>query len=306
MLSPDFPVSAELAARMWVAGGGEPVDGVVAVDPVALRALVAAVGSVEVAGRTVAPDEVVALLLHDQYEIFEDANVNSERYDALGALTSAAFDAFERGDWDPVVFARELTDAARGRHVLVWSRHAEEQAGWETAGVAGALGPRSLAVSLMNTGANKLDWFTRQEVAIGHRAVDGGTEVTVTATITNETPSGETRYVAGPHPELVGAVRYGDYRGILAFTVPASAAEVRMEGVPTEVRGPDGAAQVIAGRMVLARGQSLTATVTFVVPEQVRWLEVLPSARVPASRWHHGGRTWQEDGVRRANLTSEE
>src|SRR5213078_1141608 len=45
-LSPDFPVTAEVASRMWAAKGNPAVDGVIAVDVVALKEILAAIGPV--------------------------------------------------------------------------------------------------------------------------------------------------------------------------------------------------------------------------------------------------------------------
>src|SRR5688500_14883672 len=71
--SPRFDATAELATRMWAATGGPPVDGVLALDPVAVRAVLRATGPVRVADREITADNVLDLLLHDQY-----AAINSQ------------------------------------------------------------------------------------------------------------------------------------------------------------------------------------------------------------------------------------
>jgi Protein of unknown function (DUF4012) len=58
-VSPRFPVVAEQASRMWEAVGGERVDGVIAVDVTALRALLAVVGPVTLSDGTVVDSENV-------------------------------------------------------------------------------------------------------------------------------------------------------------------------------------------------------------------------------------------------------
>ena len=50
-VSPRFDATAELASRMWTSLGGAPVDGVLALDPIALQAIMKATGPVDVAGR---------------------------------------------------------------------------------------------------------------------------------------------------------------------------------------------------------------------------------------------------------------
>src|SRR5207302_11444582 len=54
-----FPVAAELASRMWQAIGKPAVDGVLLVDPVALKPVLAATGPVTVDGASVTADNVV-------------------------------------------------------------------------------------------------------------------------------------------------------------------------------------------------------------------------------------------------------
>ena len=49
--SPQFPSQAELASGMWKAATGKPVDGVLALDVVALKDLLAATGPVRLDGR---------------------------------------------------------------------------------------------------------------------------------------------------------------------------------------------------------------------------------------------------------------
>ncbi|HEX2117750.1 MAG TPA: DUF4012 domain-containing protein, partial [Acidimicrobiales bacterium] len=88
-VSPRFDATAPLAAAMWEAGGGGPVDGVLAVDPLALRAILVAVGPVEVEGRTVGADDVVDRLLHEQYLQFADDPVQTARREELGLIAGA-------------------------------------------------------------------------------------------------------------------------------------------------------------------------------------------------------------------------
>ena len=53
---------------MWKALTGQQVDGVLALDPVTLQALIAAEGPVTVDGVELNADNVVRYILHDQYK----------------------------------------------------------------------------------------------------------------------------------------------------------------------------------------------------------------------------------------------
>jgi hypothetical protein len=305
MASPRFAESAELAARMWVAAGEGEVDGVLVIDPVGLRALIASTGPVELEdGSTVAADGVLADLLHDQYADIGpgDDRRTGERRDRLEQLTGATFAALQAGSWSPATLARELGAAVRGRHVLAWSSHAEEQVGWEAAGLGGELTSTSLAVSLLNTGGNKLDWFVRTDVSLAIQPGAASTVVRLSIRIVNTTPPGESGYVAGPNPALANVLSAGDYRGMFAVNVPGAAADIKVNGVDkVEVQGPDGPTRVVGATVVIRRGETEEITVEFELPGSVGSMLIEPSARVPPSEWHYEDDSWQDDRRRTAN-----
>jgi len=63
-LSPDFPTAAALFAKMYTGRTGTAVDGVVAIDPVALSYLLEGTGPVDVGdGVVLTSDTVVPVLL---------------------------------------------------------------------------------------------------------------------------------------------------------------------------------------------------------------------------------------------------
>lgn len=297
--SPSFDVTAPVAAQMWTAATGESVDGVLAVDPVALQALLAATGPVEVDGVVIDETNVLPYLLHDQYLGLDYGDpAQAARRDRLGAITAAVIGALDEGDYDTATLVEELVDAAEGRHILAWSDRAVEQTGWEAAGIDGALGADSLMVSVLNRGANKLDPFLDVDAELDLRTGDEGTDATVRLTLTNRTPEGEPPYVAGPHPDT--GLAEGAYRGIVAVNVPGAAIDPRIAGVSREVTsGADGPTRVVAGDVELARGDSVDVEVTFRLPPGVDELAVEPSARVPATTWAFEGDEYDDAAPQR-------
>jgi hypothetical protein len=294
--SPRFPASAQLAARMWPAVGGGPVDGVVAMDPVALQAFLKATGPVTVGGVHVGADNVLDLLLHDQYaslpvpapgQHFDAAQ--AVRREQLGQIARVVLDRVSSGPVDIATLGAALTEAARGRHLLAWSSRPGDQAAWHAAGVDGSITASSLLVAPLNRGGNKLDRFLSVDVSF---AVTNG-KGTLTVSLRNTTPAGENVYVAGPYPGSgVGA---GDYGGIFSVVIPAFAANATVDGFDRfAAAGPDGPAQVVAVPMTVLRGQSATFTVHFDLPRRGS-LTVEPSARVPGETWHFRGRTFHDD-----------
>jgi hypothetical protein len=88
----------------------------------------------------------------------------------------------------------------------------------------------------------------------------------------------------------------GEYQGVLAANVPGSATDISLEGAgPVVAAGPDGPTRVVAGGYFqLPRGKELDVTVKFRLPPGVTAIDVEPSARVPAIRWHVPDRTFED------------
>ncbi len=297
--TPRFDVTAPLAVEMWRNLTGEAVDGVIVVDPLTLRGLLAAEGPIDAGGIALDSESILQYIFLEQYRIapLEDAD-QSARRDQLGAIARAAIDAFEDRDWDPPTLVDELAPAGGGRHVLAWSADPVEQRGWEATGIAGELDEDSMLVSLMNIGGNKLDQFMALEGSIDVDTAGPDTEIVMHLAITNEAPIGEPAYVVGPHPR--SGVGEGVYLGIFAVDLPGAGFDVRLEGGETLVaEGPDGPALVVATTLQLARGETRELTLRFRLPEGVSGLRVEPSAREPAIAWHHGDVEWVDDHAER-------
>lgn len=297
MLSPRFDVNAPLAADMWRAAGGGPVDGVLAVDPVALAALLGGTGPIDVDGRPLSEETVVDELLYHQYTRFSPEEVTARR-DELGRVAEALFMALEAGQGTLAGLARGLGEAAGGRHLLAWSMRPELREIWQELGVDGSLGDDSLQLSLLNRSGTKLDRFLRTSATVTVTdGPEGGMGVTIDVTVANEVPTGEHPYIAGPVANT-GAVE-GEYVGLLAVQLPAVARGGRIE--PSEglaVAGPDGPTRVVAAPFNLRRGEEKHFAVRFELPVPSASLRVEASARVPPSRWSYGSQRWVDDRTR--------
>ncbi len=293
-VTPRFDVTGPLAAQMWVAAGNQPVDGVIAVDVVALKALLSATGPITVDGQTVDAGNVEQQLLLQQY--IDNAKYGDDqapRREKLGQVAQGALRAFNAGDWDYATLTRELRAAADGRHLMAWSNVPAQQAGWTAARITGTLSGDSALVALINRGANKLDQFMHVQSTLKlASAPDGTTQVSVQLDVTNETPTGLPQYVEGPN--FGSPVAEGEYGGIATFSVPGDATDVAVTGTDyIVVDGPDGPTHQIGGWFTLPRGSHRTMTATFILPKQHKRLSIRPSARIPELVWQQtvpGGR----------------
>jgi hypothetical protein len=284
-LSARFPVTAAQAAAMWRGIGREVVDGVVAVDPVALEALLRATGPVEAEGERVRASTVVDELLVGQYERFLEPGFDqSKRRDRLRDVTEAVVAAVERPGIDLPELLDGVASAARGRHVLVWSRHEQQQAAWEAAGVDGAVGPSSFLLSVINRGGgrggSKLDaWLDVQARVREKRPTAGGTAYTVVVTLRNQYPVGRPSYI--DRAERVADAGDGTYFGLLAMHLPRSTRDGYVDGTKLSVAGRDGPTQVMATtELAIPAGRRRRLTVHFVLPDGQQ-LTVEPTGRIP-------------------------
>jgi hypothetical protein len=292
-MTPRFDASAELAVEMWKYRTGQEVDGVLTIDPVALQSLLRATGPVDVDGTTVSADSVLQDVFLDQYLSTGDDVANAARRERLGSIARVTVDALDRGGWDTVTLIDQLRTAAQGRHVLAWSGDPKQERGWKGIGIDGELSGDSVLMAVLNRGGNKLDQFlgiaSRLELAPG----PSGTAVTIRATLTNQTPPGLPRYVAGPFPGR--DYPSGTYAGIFSIDVPGSATSITIDdGAPLVAAGPDGPARVVATDVSLAPGARRELVVRFTLPPGLRTMRIEPTARVPGVEWRDPAGGWTD------------
>ena len=293
--SPRFDVNAPLAAQMWKTLTGQQVDGVLALDPVTLQALIAAEGPVTVDGVELNAGNVVRYILHDQYKDAQATDpIQNARRDRLSAIAKAVIDAFNERNWQPSTMLKELSSAVDGRHILAWSSDPVEQRGWVGAGMAGVLARDSLLVGLINFSGTKLDQFIDVDSTLTVAKNDKGSDFTLALRIKNNTPLGEPAYVVGPYPGTTNVE--GEYRGQIAVNLPGESTQISLEGTaPLTVSGTDGPTQVDSAAIDLKRGEERDVTLHFHVPSGSSEIEVEPSARVPAIHWHFQGQNWDDN-----------
>lgn len=236
-LTPDFPTAAQLFIDMYRARGGSSVDGVVAVDPVALSYLLKGSPALDVDGTIIDADNFASMVLSTAYERFGDAD-HDPRDDFLAGATAAAFAQVTSGSADPGVVAAGVRRAAGERRLLLFSTHDTEQADIAATGLSGALDGSSessgIGLFLNDAVGSKLGYYLTEQTTVtgGQCQADGSQLVAVTTTINYQPPSsGAPDYVNGKSPD-------GSYRVHVLLTAPTGgridAAEV--DGQPASLR----------------------------------------------------------------------
>ncbi len=209
-MSPDFPTVGKLVQNLYPQSGGGPIDGVIAVDPVGLQALLELTGPIPVEAwpTLIDAENVIDVTLRQAYDVFDQA----EREEFLGDVAEAVWDrAISSRLGSPARIARKLGDAARQGHLILWFTDPEEQALAERLGIAGAAPrPRSdeLFVTTQNASGNKVDYYLTRQMSydVDLRPDDQllSAEATgrLVVTLNNGAPSsGAAQYALGPFDE---------------------------------------------------------------------------------------------------------
>ncbi|WP_454085393.1 DUF4012 domain-containing protein [Georgenia sp. Marseille-Q6866] len=282
--TPDFPRSAEIIRAMWGEGVGGEVDGVLALDPVALGALLEATGPIglddDVLGALGVPSEMfdgdpqlnadnaADIMLNGVYRYIEDTGAQDEFFEfAAAEIFSAVMD----GEAAPAATVATLVQAADEGRLLVWSAHEEEQELLSGTMLSGELrgddghGAPVVGVYVNDVSGAKIAYYQRMEVEMEAQQchANGNQDLTLTITLTSDAPEDAADLPAS----LVGdgdAVEEGDMRSNLLVYAPTG-------GRITDMRDPEGTVdafpqihggQVVAARRIyLSPGDSVTTQV---------------------------------------------
>ncbi|HUR23067.1 MAG TPA: DUF4012 domain-containing protein [Acidimicrobiales bacterium] len=237
-LSPDFPTNAGVIAQLYPQSGGAPIDGVIAVDPAGLAALLAVVGPVEVPSWPVPINSANALqiLLFDQYERYTTNDV-VQRVDFLGQVAQLAWGRLTGGELPslPQLMA-SFGPAVRDKHFFLWSNRADEQRLFEDMHAAGRMASPAddfVALVTQNAGGNKIDYFLRRELQYRVEIAPGSRALRATATVRlhNDAPAG------GLGPSLIGnevipSLPNGTNKLYLSFYSPWDLVGATVDGAP--------------------------------------------------------------------------
>lgn len=265
---PDFAEAGETIASRWVGRFGGVVDGVIAVDAVVAKHLLAATGELTFGPFTATSENVTDILLSQIYAAVPDPAVQDEIFaQAAGALFNAALNG---GDPQALIGAL-ATSAGEGR-IRVWSAHPDEEALLASSELGGTIpddsGDATYVGVLINdsTGA-KMDYYTRASISTAVGECQGTPTTQVRVTWTNTAPADAATslpaYVTG---DGTYGVPPGTVRTLIAVYGPEGATpshvdrDGKEESVQTALVGDR---SVVQHEVTLAPGESSTITLEF-------------------------------------------
>ena len=238
-LSPDFPSVAQVIEGVYPQTGGQPVDGVISFDPIALAQFLRLTGNVRVPGYNVelTPDNTADVLLRDQYLRFPDSSV---RADFLKAVVSAVFNRLESTELPgPKEIGNVLGPMVREGRLQLHSAQPDEQAFFRRVGAARAFPDPAgdfLGVVTQNATGNKIDTFQHRTVHYDAH-VDpstGGLDATASIAVRNEAPaSGLPDYIIGSFPD--NPLPRGTSRVLLWVYSPHVLQSATLDGQPVDL-----------------------------------------------------------------------
>ncbi|MFU8851205.1 DUF4012 domain-containing protein [Micromonospora sp. SL1-18] len=264
-LSPDFPTAAALYREMVRRKTGTKVDGVLAVDPVALSYLLGATGPVAVPGRpALSADTAVRTLLSDSYRTLSP-QAQDEYFAQAGA---AVFAAFLTKSTNPrgllTVFDRSVME----RRILFWSARSEEQRVLGNSRLTGTLPETDTAPTVgvfLNDGSGaKLGYYLRFSANLtgGDCQSDGRRELRLRVTVHSTAPQ------SGLDKSVTGLALSGDpytARTFVSVYSPTGGAVLggRLDGRDAGMRrGTDHRRQVTVANVEVQPGRTRTLDVT--------------------------------------------
>ena len=267
-LHQDFRVSGQDMMRSWVANGGQPVDGVISLDPKALAAAVEATGPItsELYGEITA-ENLVQKLFYEGYS--EDAAAQAERHQINQQLIEEMLSRMQDGG-AALSIARAMFSTAPGQHIRIYLSDGRQEKALREADADGAQpapAPDRIAFYTQNQNASKVDIFqTRELVHDVTLNADGSAEVTQTATVTNNAPDNNT-----PLSQRISYTTRWAFHWNIAL-LPKKATDVQISANEGEIKTDDKIYTDVDGRKAvrigrwIPPGESSVITLTYSLP----------------------------------------
>jgi hypothetical protein len=274
-MSPDFPTTGYLISNLYGNATGRKVDGVISIDPVALKYILEVMGPVTVIGTdgrttTIDSGNVIDETLIKAYEQFAE---RSDRKNYLAEVAMAVWFRMITGDFDMIGVAKKMAVAFEEKHMTIYSKYANEQKLIEELGYSGAIKKTDgdyLQVLVQNHGANKLDIYTHQMIDYNITInEDNSAQVVATVSIENGAqPEKLPDYVAGDS----GVVPRGYANIWLNLFAPKDAqlisSAIDGRNILFEV-GREKDKTVFSQYIIIKPGAHSTATFTYNIPKAV-------------------------------------
>ncbi|KRE97290.1 hypothetical protein ASG76_00735 [Nocardioides sp. Soil774] len=263
--APEWSVSGEELLRGWSRKRDQEMDGLIAVDVVALGNLLDITGPVEVPYYGTLDSAAFVEKLIGDYDSFSS---NEERKQLNRAMIPIFTDRV-LGPGDSLAKVMSLRDSARARHFAIWMRDPQVQAPLADIGLAGELSDTNhdyVAVFNQNTNVSKSDYWQKRVVTSDVQLrEDGSARVRMTISVHNDSPP----YLQ-PFADPQGGTYFTRWNGMTLGVFLPHGVEIRSASAAGKALGTDtfdyyGRPYKLL-RLVLPPGETREAVLEYVVP----------------------------------------
>lgn len=262
----NFPVVSDVILDRYEISTGESLDGVIAMDPLALGDLTQGTGPIQ-AGPLgeIGPRNAREVLLRDVYVDYQGRPIAQNR--ALKILVDHFWDRLGSGRVDVTGFSDGLSDAAAGGHLKIFATDPAIEDALVDLGIDGGYADETSNVQAVfnnNWSANKIDYYLHRTIET-HIVIDAEGEATVTTTalLSNHASADQGGLMSGAH---IGGQEDGTNTMSLFFLMPEGSREpsVTIDGRRDDpFRGRDDLAPVAWTIVRVPAGETSTVTLTY-------------------------------------------
>ncbi|GGF14193.1 DUF4012 domain-containing protein [Subtercola lobariae] len=272
---PDFPTAGQTIAAWWQKYKGTSVDGVIAIDPIALSYLLGATGPMTLAsGEQITADNAVALLLHDIYLRYPESQIESQTDIFFADAAKTIFTGLTTTTADPAALLAAINKGIDSGNILAWSPVDDEEKLLGNSPLKGVLPTDNAKSTVIGTyfrdvSVSKTDFYLDTSTDLTTNVCQNSTAPTFTATVTLHSTLTDAEAAALP-PFVSGAKFKGAKFSTEIFVYgPVGASVVSTAAGDTSVDHSVYGNSEDLGRPVahfgvdLAPGETNTVTVTF-------------------------------------------
>jgi len=191
-LSPHFPYGAQIWMELWRLQSGQKLDGVIAIDPMALSHILNSTGPIELAsGEKITADNVVYKTLSEAYQRY--AHDNNARKQYLVDIMNATFTKITTSDFSKMAMARAIRNGIIENRILIYSTDRVAEKALITTKLAGYMETtpnNEFRVVIENVDASKLDYYLDKTVSIDSKACSPTPVTQMSVTVKNTLKDG--------------------------------------------------------------------------------------------------------------------
>ena len=205
--SADFPLSGAIMSAMYTkATRGQSVDGVIGMDVMTLKALLAITGPVKVEGipTDVTAHNISSLVLNRLYLKYPAGDAQAARRDQLSEIAKAIVDQLKGSSVDVARLVKTLATCVQQRHLMIYDANPANEATVTSFNASGSIAAndptRTVHLAVESAVAAKMDYYIHTAVSYQVRVLASGQAfVSTTLTVHNTAPAGaHPSYALGP------------------------------------------------------------------------------------------------------------